>query len=39
MEFLTRLFTQMIKDSFTGSVEIHFFKGGIGKIVKHESIK
>jgi hypothetical protein len=39
MEFITRLFTQLIADHFTGSVEIHFFKGGIGKIVKHESVK
>lgn len=39
MDFLVRMFTQLIADTFTGSVEIHFFKGGIGKIVKHESVK
>ena len=39
MEYIVRLFTQLIADSFTGSIEIHFFKGGIGKIVTHESIK
>ena len=39
MEYIVRLFTQLIADNFTGSIEIHFFKGGIGKIAKHESIK
>ena len=39
MEYIVRLFTGLIKDCFTGSIEIHFFKGGIGKIVKHESVK
>ena len=39
MEYIVRLFTQLIADNFTGSVEIHFFKGGIGKITKHESVK
>lgn len=39
MEYITRLFTQLIADKFTGSVEIHWFKGGIGKIIKHESVK
>lgn len=39
MEILVRIFTQLIADCFTGSIEIHFFKGGIGKIVKHESVK
>lgn len=39
MEFIAKLFTKLISDNFTGSVEIHFFKGGIGKIVKHESVK
>jgi len=39
MEYLLRLFTQLIADNFTGSIHIHFFKGGIGKIEKHESIK
>jgi len=39
VEFLTKLFTELIKNGFTGSIEIHMFKGGIGKIVKHESVK
>lgn len=39
MEYMVRLFTQLIADNFTGSIEIHFFKGGIGKVVKHESVK
>jgi hypothetical protein len=39
MEFIVRLFTQLIADNFTGSITCHFFKGGIGKIEKHESIK
>ena len=39
MDFLVKIFTELIAKSFTGSVEIHFFKGGIGKIVKHESVK
>lgn len=39
MEYIVWLFTKLIGDNFTGSVEIHFFQGGIGKIVKHESIK
>ena len=39
MEYLVKLFTAVIKNGFTGSIEIHFFKGGIGKIVKHESVR
>ena len=38
MEFLTKLFTELIKNAFTGSVTLHFFKGGIGKIEKHDTI-
>lgn len=39
MDFLTKMFAKLIGDGFTGSIEIHFFKGGIGKVVKHESVK
>ena len=39
MEYIVRLFTQLIADKFTGSIEIHWHLGGIGKIVKHESVK
>lgn len=38
-DFLERFFTGLIANQFTGSIEIHFFKGGVGKIVKHESVK
>ena len=38
MEYIVRLFTQLIADKFTGSVTLHFFKGGIGKIEKHDTI-
>ena len=38
MEYIVRLFTQLIADNFTGSLSIHFFKGGIGKIEKHDIV-
>jgi len=39
MEELIIFLKDLIKNGFTGSIEIHFFKGGLGKIVKHESVK
>lgn len=39
MDFISKLFARLIAECFTGSIEIHFFKGGMGKIVKHEHVK
>lgn len=27
-----------IDKNFIGSIEIHIFKGGVGKVIKHENI-
>ena len=33
------LIETLIESKFTGSLEIHFTQGGIGKVLKHEIIK
>jgi len=39
---LQRLFDilkEIVTRKFTGSLEIHFTEGGIGKVIKHEQVK
>jgi len=28
----------LMKEKFTGSIEVHFSEGGIAKIIKHEKV-
>jgi hypothetical protein len=39
MSWVINLIQQLSSSNFTGSIEIHFFKGGIATINKHESLK
>lgn len=36
---LLKLLDNLVKVSYTGSIEIHFNQGGICKVIKHETIK
>lgn len=29
----------VVQEKFTGSIEVHLSEGGIGKVIKHETIK
>lgn len=35
MEKILYIINKLIKDKFTGSLVIHFFKGGIAKVKSH----
>jgi len=39
MTFITNLIEALIKEKFTGSIQINFFQGGITNITKTESFK
>ena len=38
VQVLIALIQKLIDGKFTGSIEIHFSQGGIGKTIKHETI-
>jgi len=39
MEILVRFLSGIIKEKFTGSIELHFFQGNISTVKKVESFK
>lgn len=39
MQWIFAIIKDTMKDRFTGSIQIHFFKGGIANITKLETIK
>lgn len=39
LESLIKLIETLIGDKFTGSIEVHFTQGGIGKVIMHKEIR